>query len=398
MTALMHLAFISPNPSYYDAGTGRWFVVPSGPGRLLTCLARRVEHLTVALPPDNRRGAWHSFAIDLPNVEVRALPAMTSIARGIFQHAQVRKALLEIEHQVDAVITQIPFTAPTAPMALTKPRVFHVCGNVRTIVNNATRYGGLRAPAAAVAAWLIDKAQARMINRPGARTVTNGQELWDHYRPSRGRAVISSALFNEEIGSYRRSRPADAPPRLLFVGFLRPEKGLDVLLRAYEELLRSCPTLELEIVGDTDLGEAGAAIALRAEVARLAGTATVRLRGAIPFGPELFQCYADADITVVPSRSEGTPKVAVEARAFGSALVASNVGGIPSSVRDGVDGVLVPPGDSAALAAAIRTLLNEPAQRHALIAEGFRSVRHFTVDALADALLEEATMALEGSR
>ncbi len=71
-------------------------------------------------------------------------------------------------------------------------------------------------------------------------------------------------------------------------------------------------------------------------------TETVRFLGHRDFGPELFQCYADADVLVVPSRTEGTPRVLVEARGFGCPVIGTSVGGIPTSIANGIDGLLVP--------------------------------------------------------
>src|SRR6185295_17890657 len=98
-------------------------------------------------------------------------------------------------------------------------------------------------------------------------------------------------------------------------------------------------------------------------VARSPYAADIELRGMLPFGEELFELYRTSDVYVLPSLSEGTPRTAVEARAFGCPVVATNVGGIPTSISDGVDGLLVPPRDPAALAAAIDRLLSDEALR-----------------------------------
>jgi glycosyltransferase involved in cell wall biosynthesis len=71
----------------------------------------------------------------------------------------------------------------------------------------------------------------------------------------------------------------------------------------------------------------------------------------------------EADIMVLPSVSEGLPVALLEARAHGTAVVATRVGGIPEAITDGVDGVLVAPRDPAALARAIAQLASDPARR-----------------------------------
>jgi len=187
-----------------------------------------------------------------------------------------------------------------------------------------------------------------------------------------------------------RRRPAGAPFRVLYVGFLRHEKGIDTLMAAFRRLIEERPDAELEIVGGRDSVEHGIGDQLRRELDELGQRARVRMLGHLPFGPELFQVLADADVLAVPSRSEGTPRVLVEARAFGCTVVGSAVGGIPTSIADGVDGLLVPPNDPAALAAALLRIAGDDDLRRRLIAGGVERARRSTVEAFAGVLFDEA--------
>jgi glycosyltransferase involved in cell wall biosynthesis len=72
------------------------------------------------------------------------------------------------------------------------------------------------------------------------------------------------------------------------------------------------------------------------------------------------RAFAEAGIVLMPSRSEGLPIVLLEAMAHGRAVVATRVGGIPDVITDGVDGLLVDPGDGPALTDAIRRLAHDP--------------------------------------
>jgi glycosyltransferase involved in cell wall biosynthesis len=94
---------------------------------------------------------------------------------------------------------------------------------------------------------------------------------------------------------------------------------------------------------------------------------------AIPLGTvnedeRLALAYSAADVFVLPTLAENLPNVAVEALACGTPVVGSDVGGIPDAVRDGETGLLFLPGDSAALAAAVRTLLGDDSLRARLAA------------------------------
>jgi glycosyltransferase involved in cell wall biosynthesis len=90
--------------------------------------------------------------------------------------------------------------------------------------------------------------------------------------------------------------------------------------------------------------------------------------------------------------------VLVEARAFGCPVIAAAVGGIPTSIDDGVDGLLTPPENSAALAAAILRLANDRPLRDRLIAAGIERARRSTVDAFADQMIEELAELLRSTQ
>jgi len=95
---------------------------------------------------------------------------------------------------------------------------------------------------------------------------------------------------------------------------------------------------------------------------------------------------AAADIFAMPSLWEGLPLALLEALLAGTACVASDTSGIPEAIRDGQDGLLAPPGDSAGLAKALRRLVTDDAFRETLARQGQeRALREFTIGVMADA-------------
>jgi glycosyltransferase involved in cell wall biosynthesis len=131
-------------------------------------------------------------------------------------------------------------------------------------------------------------------------------------------------------------------------------KALDVLLRAWALLARDgqgAGAARLILIGEGT--ERGALERL----ARQEGVADhVEFLGPRP-QPVVAEWIAAADLLCLPSHAEGSPNVVVEALASGTPVVASRVGGIPDLVDDGVNGLLVTPGDPAALASALAAAL-----------------------------------------
>jgi glycosyltransferase involved in cell wall biosynthesis len=153
---------------------------------------------------------------------------------------------------------------------------------------------------------------------------------------------------------------------IVALGRFVPKKGFDRLLDALPAVLEGQPRARLVLGGDGPLSEE---LALRA--ARLGVADQVAFPGRIPWDsvPDLL---AAADIFVLPSvrdehgNIDGLPTVLLEAMACGTAVVASELGGVPLVVEDGKTGLLAPPGDVAALSAAILSLARDPARRRSL--------------------------------
>ena len=140
---------------------------------------------------------------------------------------------------------------------------------------------------------------------------------------------------------------------LVWVGRMAPVKGLDVLLAAVADLAWDFPDAHLYLVGDGALRPA-----LEADCRQRGLSGRVHFVGAVKHGA-LPDWYRAADVTVLPSRSEGVPNVLRESLACGTPFVASAVGGIPE-LGDEQQRILVLPDDVAGLAGALAEALTDP--------------------------------------
>jgi glycosyltransferase involved in cell wall biosynthesis len=150
--------------------------------------------------------------------------------------------------------------------------------------------------------------------------------------------------------------PPDAPV-VVTVAVIRPEKALGNLVRAAGAIAREFPGLRVLVAG---IGPTKTVEELERLVRELHLDEIVTLLGMRDDVPDLLEA---ADVAVICSVREGQPLALMEYMAAGKAIVATRVGGVPELVDDGVEAILVAPGDVDALARAIRELLRHPARR-----------------------------------
>lgn len=141
-------------------------------------------------------------------------------------------------------------------------------------------------------------------------------------------------------------------PLVGYVGRLSAEKGPDQFLDAVLPLCQQRPSLQAVLIGDGDMEEE-----LRKRVMAAGVEQQIHFAG---YQSDVAAWLARLSVLVISSRTEGTPMVLLEAMRAGTPVAAFAVGGIPDVVRDGEQGLLASPGDSAALADCLLRLLDEP--------------------------------------
>lgn len=195
---------------------------------------------------------------------------------------------------------------------------------------------------------------------PGVQSVTIPFGAAAVDRPPRENIDVNGATpAGENPAGRSRARKAADPFELLFVGRLVPRKGVDVLLRA-TALLAQDPRLRVRIVGG---GPERQPLEYLSDQLGLGGK--VVFEGVVS-GEKIASQFEECDALVLPAivtetgDTEGLGVVLIEAMGYGKPVIASAAGGIVDIVSDGDTGLLVPPGDPDALAAAIRRAMDHP--------------------------------------
>ncbi|HEV8352579.1 MAG TPA: glycosyltransferase [bacterium] len=284
-----------------------------------------------------------------------------------------------IVHGVRIIVAQSPYEAVPAALAKAVARLAGV--RVALIVEShgdfesslfLQRAVGHRGLYEGVMRWGAARG-ARAADLLRAVSSATGQQLlrWAGPRP-----LVTFPTWTDLdvfFAAAESRRPADA---VLYAGVLTPLKGVDVLIDA----TAAAGGPALTVAGATIDPDYAAALRRRAEAA---------LPGRVTFighvgQAELARHLAAARVFVLPSRSEGLPRVVLEAMAVGVPVIATSVGGIPELIDDGVTGWLIPPGDVHALATRLRWIAGHPEEAEAVGRAGREAVRRrFSVDRYA---------------
>jgi glycosyltransferase involved in cell wall biosynthesis len=319
--------------------------------------------------PDREPRGWQPCRVPMPPLSwlrrfshvprELAFAVTAHVALGRLHARRRVDALICHSHVVAAVTARLfrlhtgaPCTLVTHGDIFERPRGTY--DRLQTLLYRAMTPAAYRDVAAVSA---LSPAMAELAVRGGARAVDV--------------VVIPNGVALEDIGvreSDAKASDRDGVLKILFVGRLAPEKGVADLLDACLLLRTRGVPVRLEIAGE---GPLAADLAARVAAARLADAVT--FRGAVE-RTQLGRAYLGADVVCVPSLSDSLPGVMLEALACGTPVVGTRVGGIPSVVEEGRNGLLVPARNPAALAAALERFASSHDLREGMRARAANSV------------------------
>ncbi|MBK9146151.1 MAG: glycosyltransferase family 4 protein [Candidatus Melainabacteria bacterium] len=179
------------------------------------------------------------------------------------------------------------------------------------------------------------------------------------------RNPIDTGVFSPEG---EKAIEPDGRLTVMFIGRLEERKGISYLVDAVPKIVREFDNVRFVIIGDdtkTGAGQRSVLEELKERLQRTRCTDSVQFIDRVPL-TSLPSYYRSADISIVPSVYDNSPYTCLEAMSCGNAVVGTSAGGTREYLVDGESGVLIPPKDSEAIAAALLSLLRFDAERHRL--------------------------------
>jgi len=390
------LGYITPVCAYSSSGS---IYMQATSGRVAEALAKHFERVYICAPAvQGPPPAPTDLSLEAPTLELIAQPPWRTTVESLPHFFGIVRAYIRTCRRADVLFVRgmCPYIAMLYLCALVfrRPVCHWIVGDPVALLQTSVRKGPILDRVA-----LLYALQDRMFTRLGRRLtdgafICNGRELARAYASPRTTATVSSTVRENEFFA-RADTCQGSSVRILFVGYIRPEKGIEYLLDAVSQLKTNAPW-ELEIVGPPEFPD------YCEKLHRIAAALGIRDRnlwsGYVPNGEPLFDRMRAADLFVLPTLSEGTPHVLVEARANGLPCISTTVGGVPTTVTDGYDALLVPPKDARALARAIERVIGDAQLRRALIRNGLLAARKQTLNRFIATVLRELNANMDAER
>jgi glycosyltransferase involved in cell wall biosynthesis len=327
------------------------------------------------------------------NVTLAPLPPFEGPVHFYPRLPQMLARLLRFVRGVDVLHCRVPTPAAAFAFAMAgltgRPSFILIVGDLQALLPTMPYRGikrGLWRLYTTFEEWNVQ----RMVEKSLA--FANGAALADkHSRPNhRVIQTQTTTIGAADIGD-RIDTCTGGAIRLLSVSRIDPRKNLRVLPEMLNRLSIH-GAVSLDIIGPA-VGAPGEAERTAIERAATATGAAIRLLGPIPLD-RLLSRYKEYDAFILPTGpGEGVPRVLLEAMASGLPIVTTRVAGIPSLITHEVNGLLVDPA-AASLAEAVQRLIQDPALRRRLIANGYTTARGFTLEAQAERMMQSVAAQL----
>ena len=368
-------------------------VAPGPPPRLpgylgvfLDALAAHVDRLELLLHQAPEVAPDADYALQATNIVLRLLGPKRSVPHRHAHRVDYWRLVTTWADAWDAMLLRAPTPLADpiarAAMAAGAPLALLVVGDHRDSIPN------LRMPPLrrlAVAGWCHwNMRELESLAREAATVLVNNPHDIRHYRPLNPSTheVRTTTLRGSDIDG-TEAKQRSGPFRILYVGRLAADKGVDQLLSTLAHLrgAHRRQSFDLELAGAWDNPRFRQAMEPRCS------ELGVKWHGYVP-GTGLKALYRAADVFVISSpHNEGFPRAIWEAMAVGTPVVSTRVGGIGHVLRDGHDALLVAPRDPQAMATAIARVCEDATLRATLVRNGLERARENTIERRVPELL-----------
>ncbi|WP_160716098.1 glycosyltransferase family 4 protein [Chitinophaga solisilvae] len=255
-----------------------------------------------------------------------------------------------------------------------KRRIVHFVGDPIDAARNNPNFSLLKKTM--LISFFQPEHQAYLWACKGAKVFTNGTHLQQRLAAQRvnATAVVSSTLDENDFFLDEQRQLSQQPLKLLYVGYLRKAKGVEVVIRAFHELLQTKPDATLTIVGSGDFEND-----LKTQAAQAGISNKINFVGHVDKRNQLNRLLRTHDVFVFASLSEGSPRVILEAMANGINVISTPVGSLPGMFKNEEDILFADFNDHTDFKNKIISLTTDDARAASLRKNAFNKVKEVTI-------------------
>lgn len=350
--------------------------------------AKHYKHIYLSSPLKSQISAEEDYPLP-SNITLVPQPDWKNTLDSIRYLSEIKKSYEQVISASDHVFVRGNPVAATSSLYRycvqnDKPVCHWLVGNPMALLQSHKRGNFIKDIAGRFYIWQWEKKLLRGRSVANGSFLCNGQELADRYPTPKTYVTISTTLAQDDFFE-REDTCTGNVITLLSLCYIRPEKGIEYLIEALTKL-KVNKHVKLLIAGSRDRYSKYQA-KLDNLVRNYNLEKSISWIGHVRY-QEIPDLMRGSDIFVLPTLSEGTPRVLIEARANSLPIVATDVGGIPTSVTDGHDGLLVASKDSKSLADAISRIIEDGKLRKDLIMNGYAAARKMTIDEFVSFAME----------
>ncbi|OCC14660.1 Glycosyltransferase [Dissulfuribacter thermophilus] len=333
-----------------------------------------------------------NIAIEMPKgVELIELPGFIGVVDFIKKLPLILPKLLfildrEIKRSDAVMVMHDDFLGFIAIMKARKYKKIHLLyigGNQVEVVRN--KYNGFKRWAAVCLARFFESLDQYFMDRGLIVLATGNEDIIRLSAPGRHIYPYFTSLISNKDIIYKKPQGGMLDEaKIIYVGFLTENKGVHILLQAIAEICQEKYPFDIKL---NIIGDGYYRTKLETICRQLGIGENVKFHGFIGNRNRLKQLFIASDLCVLPSMSEGIPKVLLEAMAYGVPILTTNVGGIPDIIENEVNGLMVPANSVNELKNGITRILSDHKLRHSLIEGGYRFIQKHTREKQAKAIV-----------
>ena len=382
----MRLGFHYHIPACEDHGK---IFIPGYLGCFVDSLADRCSEVVLFLhSPSQRQKKFLDYPIQHPNVQLVDIGPYVSVPRRLMNSRGYTKHLETWHDRLDALLIRgpSPLLPQMAAAAGKVPVALLLVGDNREGIDSLPQPSWRKTMIRLLWKW---NHQLQRVQMRKSLTFVNSHKLYNAYHKDTPDLVEVRTTTLSEDDFFTRSDTCQSKPiKLLYTGRLSRAKGLSDMVLAVKVPRDSGLDVELRLVGWSEPNDQ-IEDEIKAEASRLGISDYIKNLGYRKLGPDLFQCYREADIYLIASQSsfEGFPRTIWEAMANSLPVVATKVGSIPDFV--GNCAVLVEPQNPEALASGIQKVIQHPDLRQCNIKKALALAKQNTLEIQAQKMVDE---------